>query len=322
MTRIITDMAGREVEIPNKISRIYAPSPYGSAILASIAPDLMVGTMLPIEAEAKKFLPSSLHNLPVIGKYSETQAIMDARVDLILLWAEKAAPFHKKSEQALTPLGIPFIYAVLKDLVDLRDYAPIYRFLGKIIGRESEGELRALYCESVIEKAEKIVNKVHPRERPRVYYAEGADGLSTEFSDSLHAHVLQLAGDVNVFRGRLEGHAGMEPVMFEELERIDPDVILMHSPRLAAAINESGSPWKRLSAVKNNRAKLIPHLPFNWFDRPPSFMRLLGLQWVMSLLYPEHYEDDLIDETLSFFKIFLNISIEPADAKRLLSGRF
>ena len=79
MTRIITDMAGREVEIPNKISRIYAPSPYGSAILASIAPDLMVGTMLPIEAEAKKFLPSSLHNLPVIGKYSETQAIMDAR---------------------------------------------------------------------------------------------------------------------------------------------------------------------------------------------------------------------------------------------------
>ena len=60
----------------------------------------------------------------------------------------------------------------------------------------------------------------------------------------------------------------------------------------------------------------------DWFDRPPSFMRLLGLQWVMSLLYPEHYEDDLIDETLSFFKTFLNISIEPADAKHLLSGRF
>jgi iron complex transport system substrate-binding protein len=132
MTRIITDMAGREVEIPNKISRIYAPSPYGSAILASIAPDLMVGTMLPIEAEAKKFLPSSLHNLPVIGKYSETQAIMDARVDLILLWAEKAAPFHKKSEQALTPLGIPFIYAVLKDLVDLRDYAPFGPAVGYV----------------------------------------------------------------------------------------------------------------------------------------------------------------------------------------------
>lgn len=41
--REITDMAGRKVILPDVIKTAYAPSPYGFAILYSVAPETLPG---------------------------------------------------------------------------------------------------------------------------------------------------------------------------------------------------------------------------------------------------------------------------------------
>ena len=50
----------------------------------------------------------------------------------------------------------------------------------------------------------------------------------------------------------------------------------------------------RIKAVRNEKVYLIPNQPFDWFERPPSFMCLPGAKWLAHLLYPERYRTDII----------------------------
>ncbi len=365
--QIITDMAGRKVELPDKINSIYAPSPYASTLLMSLCPEKLCGLFFPIEDFQKPYLNPCLLNLPVIGKVTEFEAIKKANPDVILIWGDKANPIHAKSEKALAELGIPHIYACCDELVDLRDYPAIYRFLGQVLGIEERAEKLAVYCEETLKEAYELVNSVHPQARPRVYYAEGKDGTQTEFSHSLHAHLLNLIGDVNVHRGTLVGHPGMEQLTEEQLLAYDPEVIIVWQKEayeritqnnwIATAssksrnddLNQSGiatamqsstlqssqslrdsSPtirggasgagersdadfivvdWEKISAVKNNRVYQIPVEPFSYIDRPPCFMRILGLKWLLSICYPNLYKKDFEQEKLDFLKLFFGFTL-------------
>ena len=363
--RTITDMAGRTVELPDKINKIYAPSPYASTLLMSLCPEKLCGLFFPIEEYQKPFLNPCLLDLPVIGKVTEFEAIKKANPDVILIWGDKANPIHPKSEKALAELSIPHVYACCDELVDLRDYPAIYRFLGEVLGIEERAEQLAAYCEETLAEAAELVNSVHPQARPRVYYAEGKDGTQTEYSHSLHAHLLNLIGDVNVHRGNLVGHPGMEQLTEEQISAYDPEVIIVwlkeayesiinkgciattpqcsalqplqslrdSSPTIcggASGVKKEDTPpkqnfggagersetegadckaigWGQISAVKNNRVFLIPVEPFSYFDRPPCFMRILGLKWLLSICYPEIYTKNFEEEKTEFLKLFFEI---------------
>ncbi len=343
--RKLTDMAGRTVELPDKIDKIYAPSPYASTLLMSLCPEKLCGLFFPIEEYQKSFLNPCLFDLPVIGKVTEFEAIKKANPDVILIWGEKANPIHPKSEKALAEIGIPHVYACCDELVDLRDYPTIYRFLGEILGIEERAEQLAVYCEETLKNAEELVNSVHPQARPRVYYSEGKEGTQTEYSHSLHAHLLNLIGDVNVHRGNLVGHPGMEQLTQDQILAYNPEVIIVwqkeayekiiskgciattpqcsalqplqslrdSSPTICGGAGERSETegadceaigWGQISAVKNNRVYLIPVEPFSYFDRPPCFMRILGLKWLLSICYPKNYKKNFEDEKAKFLKLF------------------
>lgn len=300
--RTITDMAGRTVELPDQINKIFAPSPYASTLLMSLCPEKLCGLFFPIEEYQKQYLNPCLFDKPVIGKVTEAQAIKEAKPDVILIWGDKANPIHPKSEKALAEIAIPHIYACCDELVDLRDYPAIYRFLGEVLGIEERAEKLAVYCEETLAEAAELVNSVHPQQRPRVYYAEGKDGTQTEYSHSLHAHLLNLIGDVNVHRGNLVGHPGMEQLTAEQILNYDPEVIIVWLKEAYERIINKD--WSEISAVKNNRVFLIPVEPFSYFDRPPCFMRILGLKWLLSICYPEIYKKNYEEEKAEFLKLF------------------
>ena len=316
--RTITDMAGRTIELPDRINKIYAPSPYASTLLMSLCPEKLCGLFFPIEEHQKTFLNPRLLELPVIGKITEFEAIKKAKPDVILIWGDKSNPIHPKSEKAMAELGIPHIYACCDELVDLRDYPAIYRFLGQVLGIEERAEKLAVYCEETLAEAAELVNSVHPQARPRVYYAEGKDGTQTEYSHSLHAHLLNLIGDVNVHRGTLVGHPGMEQLTEEQLLAYDPELIIVwlkeayeeitQKDEIATASskprNDGNKKWSQISAVKNNRVYQIPVEPFSYFDRPPCFMRILGLKWLLSICYPETYKKNFEEEKTKFLNLF------------------
>jgi iron complex transport system substrate-binding protein len=70
--------------------------------------------------------------------------------------------------------------------------------------------------------------------------------------------------------------------------------------------------------VKENKVYIIPKVPFNWFDRPPSFMRIIGLKWLLSNLYPAAYKSDFNKDARDFYRLFLNIELSQEEMTRVI----
>ena len=58
----------------------------------------------------------------------------------------------------------------------------------------------------------------------------------------------------------------------------------------------------------------------NWVDRPPSFMRALGIQWLANALYPKQFPLDLEAETRRFYRLFFGVDLSDAQLVALLDG--
>lgn len=313
----VVDMIGRKVILPDVITKAYAPSPYGSTMLYSVAPDKLAGLMSPIREGDRKFFSPIVHHLPVLGGLNQPSRIAEAKPDVIIVWGDKHNPIHQPSEEAMKKLGLPYVYVVVGDLADLPDYPAAYEFLGRLLGKEEHAAKEAAWCKKALADTAAVIRRVPANQRPKVYLAEGPDGLQTEYDDSLHVHLLKLAGDVNVRRGHTTCHKGFEPVKLEEVKAWNPDVIFVQDKGFFDKV--LGDPaWQGIQAVKEKRVFLIPKKPFNWFDRPPSFMRILGLKWVMSCLYPKQYKVDMVAETQDFFRLFIGVDISPEDARAIM----
>nr|WP_314091928.1 hypothetical protein [uncultured Campylobacter sp.] len=70
--------------------------------------------------------------------------------------------------------------------------------------------------------------------------------------------------------------------------------------------------------MKNKKAYYIPRESFSWFDRPPSFMRFLGLKWLVNLIYSEAFKFDMVRETREFYKLFLDLELTDEQIYKIL----
>jgi iron complex transport system substrate-binding protein len=109
----------------------------------------------------------------------------------------------------------------------------------------------------------------------------------------------------------------MEKISMEQLLLYDPEVILVKEKTFFAGMSTDPR-WQNIRAVKSGRVYLIPHVPFNWFDRPPSFMRLLGIKWLLNVLHPDRYHIDMVEEARAFYHLFLGVDLSEKDAQEIL----
>lgn len=317
--RETTDMLGRKVDLPETLKKVYAPSPYGSYALYAMDPTLLAGWIFEIDASNYPYLHPRMKTLPTIGRVfgagqsANLELLLAAHPDLVLMW-QHSNEFNAKEAEKLKILNAPFVYAVDESI---EDYGKIFRFLGKALNREERGNKLADYSEKVFSDTKKVIAKVPSNKRPKVYYAEGLDGLSTECDDSIHVQLLKLAGDVDIHRCHTSNHKGFEKISMESVLAYNPDVILIQEKLFYDKIYAS-SIWANVNAVKNKRVHLIPKAPFNWFDRPPSFMRIMGLKWLLNILYPKEYPINSAKETKTFYKLFLNVDLTDTQLNEVL----
>ena len=66
-TRVITDMAGRQVTIPTKINTVYCAVPTAEPMLYSLAPEKLAAWVNAPSNDVKKYLSDRAKNLPVLG---------------------------------------------------------------------------------------------------------------------------------------------------------------------------------------------------------------------------------------------------------------
>lgn len=318
--REITDMVGRKVTVPDKIRKVYGSSPPSTCMVYAVDPGLVAGLNSPLNQSEYHYLDQRLRQLPVIGGWfgqgqvPNLETLLHVHPDIILdcMWHKSAA--NEIIERVGKRLQIPVVYIPMDAVAD---YPDAFLFLGKLLNRQERAQLLSRYARQTLDEIAGVRAAIPEDSRISVYYAEGADGLSTECHTSLHAQVIPLSGGNNVHRCSDKSSYGMQKISMEQVLQYNPDVIISHDVLFFSGF-AADSKWKNIRAVRDGRVYRIPKEPFNWFDRPPSFMRLLGAKWLTHKLYPSAYPIDLMAETRYFYKLFLNISLDDAATRELL----
>jgi len=318
--REIVDMAGRRVPVPDTIRKVFTGSPPATYMLYAVDPTLIVGLNYPFTAAEKRFLSPAIQTLPVVGGWfgqgrtPNLETLLDVRPDIMVVWMWKAAATNEKVEEVANRLGLPLIYIRIDSL---SDYPEAFRFMGELLDRRERARELSEYASKAMSLAGTVAASIAEENRVSVYYAEAPDGLSTECDKSPHVELLGLAGGNNIYRCDPKNDFGMERISIEQVMTADPEVIIAQEKEFVDQVY-SDPRWQAVRAVKNKRVHLIPRAPFNWFDRPPSFMRILGLRWLANRLYPEHFPLDLPRETREFYSLFLGVQLDDDALKEVL----
>ncbi|CAA7599942.1 ABC transporter periplasmic binding domain protein [Acididesulfobacillus acetoxydans] len=320
--RTITDMAGRKVQVPDHIGKVFGTSPVATIMVYTLAPDKLVGWNYNLRPLEKKYILPKYQSLPDLGGWyakntGNTEELLKIRPDVLLSVGTITQTDISLANRIQNQLRIPVV------MVDapLTGMDKAYKFLGSLLGVQAKAQELGAYCQATVKEIKVKAKTIPADKRVRVYYAEGSSGLQTDPQGSSHTETLALVGGINVAHVAAQGGAGMSAVSLEQVLKWNPDVILCWN-------HEQGSyypglltdpAWHSLKAVQTNRVYEIPDAPFNWFDRPPSVNRLIGLKWLGNLLYPQVYKYDMVAETKSFYSMFYHYNLSDAQAKALLA---
>lgn len=325
IARTITDMTGRTLDIPDQIEKIYCTSPVGIILLYTLAPEKLAGWHYKLAPSEKEFILPEYQDLPALGGWfgkagtGNLEEILKAHPDLILSAGIIDQTSISLCERLQRQSGLPVL------MIDgsLTQTDKTYRYLGEILNVHERAETLAGYCRQTLDEATSLTISIPTDKRPRVYYAEGPKGLETDPSGSYHAEILDLLGAVNVAKTPVLNSYGRTPVSMEQLLVWNPQIIIAgweqrQEPGGFLEKIRNNTAWKNLNAVKTGRVYETPQYPFNWFDRPPSANRIIGIKWIRHLLYPTSFTTDLHKEVIEFYRLFYHIDISQEQVDRLL----
>jgi len=301
--RTIVDAARRKVEVPARVSRVFAAGPPAAIVLFSLAPDLLLGWTNAFRPAEKEFVPERYGDLPEVGRLTgrgstaNLEVVVGLKPDLIFDYGTVDPTYVSLANRVQQQTGIPYI--LLDGKFDR--IAESYQLLGAAVDRRDAADGHASYVGNLLRAFDRAIGAIPAEKRPRVYYGRGPTGLQTGLAGSINTEIIERAGGVNVAAAL--GGGGLVNVSMEQVLGWNPDTIITIDPNFhQRALNDSA--WKDVKAVKEKRVFLSPKLPFGWIDFPPAVNRLLGLQWLAHLFYLQAFSDDLRPIVQDFHRRF------------------
>ena len=308
----MTDSAGRRVEVPDRIEKVFAAGPPASILLYIVAPQRMTGWPNPPTLEERPFIAAPYRDLPALGRLTgrggtaNLEIVLSSKPDLILDFGSVRDTYVSLADAVQEQTKIPYI------LIDGRFEATpaAIRLLGKVLNVGETAEKQAQFVEGTFAEIDAIAKTVRPQKRPRVYLARGADGLETGVTGSINTEIIERAGGHNVVN--VSGQRGLVRMSMEQVIIADPEIILTWDRNFFDKVLKDPL-WSGIKAVREKRVFLSPTAPFGWIDRPPSLNRVMGLRWLTGLFYPDKLTGDLREITRAFYRLFYHV--DPSDAE-------
>src|SRR5512145_59202 len=310
--RTVADSAGRKVEVPDRVERVFAAGPPAAILLYMLAPEKMTGWPDPPRAEERPFIAAPYRDLPALGRLTgrggtaNLEVVLRARPDLILDFGSVRETYVSLANNVQEQTRVPYI------LIDGRFEATpkALRLLGEILDLKERAERQAAYVEATFAEIDAVLKATPAEKRPRVYLARGPDGLETGVVGSINTEIIERAGGRNVMQAA--GQTGLVRASMEQVIVVDPEIVLTWDRSFFARVAKDPL-WAGIRAVREKRVYLAPTAPFGWIDRPPSLNRVIGLKWLAGLFYPDRLGGDLRETTREFYRLFYHVT--PSDAE-------
>ena len=338
-THKITDVIGREVEVPNRIERIAAIAgpTYEMVFMLGGADQIVMVKSGHTDSYPLANLtnPNLIHLTGMAANPSSTVNIEDylaQNIDLVLYYdneielkkfdsVDMAAVVATKNtglvdtlEQARTQTIDEFVELLTSPLKILSD---------TLDTKEARSEYDAWkkYCEEKLKMVYERTKDIPESERPTVYWGNTwGEEIRSSYALKNRWYEVYLAG------GTLLGpeeNTNFPEVTAEQLYTWDPDIILVDnhgdSPELVIeSMYRENSKWASLKAVKNRQLYRIPSGVF--FLDKGSTTTLLVL-WMATLMHPELFTDvDMIAEIKYYYREFYEFELTDEQARMVIDG--
>lgn len=316
--RTVTDSSGRQVTVPDKVTKVFAAGPPASVLQYILAPQTLTGWARQPRPQDKPFLTPATRDLPALGRLTGAGDVVNLEVlvagkpDLILDYGTISPTYKSLADRIQSQAGLPYV------LIDgtFANIPAALRLLGDILGEGARGNALAKEAEGIFAEVDRIVAAVPPANRPKVYLARGPQGLETGTRGSINTEIIERVGGVNVVQG-FGDRAGLVTASLEQVIAWAPDTIVTVDPAFKANVGKDPA-WAKVPAVANNRVFLAPDAPFGFIDSPPGLNRLVGLEWLMQILYADRATGDLRTKVRGFYRTFYQVEVADADLDRLL----
>lgn len=279
--KIVEDLLGRRVAIPEDPHRIVAMAPNITEIVFALEQEKKL-----VGATTYSDYPPAAQDIPRVGSYIhlDLERIVALQPDLCLA-IKDGNP--KDTVMRLESLGIP-VYAV-----DPRNLESVMETLDRV-GGLLHADDKADHVTAGMRKRIKRVDKAvaQARSLPRVFFQIGVAPIVSVGSETFIHELIVRAGGKNV----AEGPVPYPRFSREQVIGLSPDIIIITSMARAAIfekVKADWSQWTHVPAVKTNSIFIQDS---NLFDRPSP--RLVdALEVLAELIHPELFQPEMVKET-------------------------
>ena len=308
-SRTITDGAGRQVEVPEKVESIVCVGVGALRYTCYMgAADLVVGVedheiTRGIDRLYNYVNHEKFKDLPVTGTNGVPYAeeIIAVAPQVIVMSKSANADADKLQAQTGTPVVvIPGSDTTLDD----NAYETI-RILGQLYGMECRAEELTAYLKGIQEDLDSRTRNIPDSEKPSVYVAgvsfrglHGFEGTEAEYGPFELIHANNLADTT--------GQSGAFDIDLEQVLSWDPDIIFLDFNGMDL-INESFAKnpdyYHALTAVQNG--KVFSQISFRSYASNLD-TALADAYYVACILYPEQFQDvDPVAKAGEIFEMLL-----------------
>lgn len=317
--RQITDMIGRVVDIPMEINKVYCAEPTGAIYLYHVSPDKLLGWNYEPTDTEKVLLLEEYQNLETYGMGSSInfEAVLANSPQIcVVAYDNNDESLLANIENYETLLNIPVV-AVSADLLE----APkAYEFLGELLNEQEQGEALSNYAQNIFDS----IIEIPKDEQKALYFGNGENSLETAPVGSLSAQEFELLHINNV--AYIEGFEGNRTdISAEQILAWNPEIMLVNGEpkqdltQSQAVLDILNDPlYANVTAVVEKQVIGVPKSPFSFISRPTGPNRLIGIEWLKCVVYPEYYDLELEEVMKEIYSLFYHIELTEEQIKFLI----
>lgn len=320
-TRKFTDSCGREVELPDEITKIVPSGPTTQQILLTIKPSLVCGLATKLADAQIKVLGDSVAALPVFGQIYggkgdfNKESVASAEPQLIIDVGESKDTIVQDMDDLQEQLGVPCVH--IESSLD--SYDKIYEQLGELLGQEARCSDLAGYCRDVYDEVTGAVSTIPEEDRPRVAYLLGDSGLNAVARGSFQAGVIDMIAQ-NAIVVEKPSPSGMgQEVSLEQIASDDPEMIVFGPGSIYGTVGDDPA-WADITAIREKNYYQVPGMPYNWVSSPAATNQVIGMQWFARICYPEKFETTVQDVAVAYFKTFYDYDLSEEECASVMEG--
>lgn len=287
-TQVVVDSIGREVTLPNPVTKSVVANAYNTEIINAIdALDSVIGVDYNIYRNKDSWKGRFTED-DVIGKSQRElnyEKIIEKAPEVLILTGNGAV---QEAIEKLTPFGIQVLVC---DAYYTQDFEKSCDILGKVFGKEEQANEFKHYF---MDKLAYIQTQLKDVPKKSLYFEYRRKG-STTIPGNYFYYMVEYAMADNIFKD-------------SESVKIDPEAVVVKNPQAIVKVSADGAKnsyypptleevnerkndivtrpgWDEIDAVKNDNILLLSHYVHG------GASKLVGTMYIAKWLYPEYLPD-------------------------------